>query len=55
MHVRDYVASAVHDRRPARRAQRDVQHGSAFRDIDLLGGEHGFDIGAQAGLLGEPD
>ncbi len=37
------------------RAQGDVQHGAAFGDVDLVAAEHGVDLGAEAGLLGELD
>ena len=45
---------AVHDdRRAARRAQRDVQHGAVLGHVDLVAAEHGVDALAQAALLGE--
>ena len=36
---------------PSRRAQRHVQDGAVFRDVDLLAAEHGVDPAAQAGFL----
>ena len=37
----------------SRRAQRHVQDGPVFRDVDLLAPEHGVDARPQAGLLGQ--
>ena len=41
------------DRRAFRRAQRHVQDGAVFRDVDLLAAEHRVDPRAQAGFLGQ--
>ncbi len=49
------VLAVDQDRRAARRAQRDVEHGTFLRDVDLLAAEHGVDARAQAALLGEAD
>ena len=38
---------------PLRRAQRHVQNGPVFGDVDLLAPEHGVDPLAQAGFLGQ--
>ena len=37
----------------SRRAQRHVQHGAVFRNVDLLAAEHRVDLRAQARCLGE--
>ena len=55
VHVGHDVLAVDHDRRAARRAQRDVEHGAILRDVDLLAAEHGVDAGAQAAVLGQAD
>jgi hypothetical protein len=48
--------AAVHlDPGSGRGAQRDVQHRSTLRRIDLLAGEHRLDVSAQAGPFGQGD
>ena len=47
------VLAVDHDRRAARGAQGDVQHGPVLGDVDLVAAEHGVDALAQAGLLGQ--
>ena len=47
------VLAVDHDRRAARRAQRDVQDRAILRDVDLLAAEHRVDARAQAGFLRE--
>ena len=47
------VLAVDYDRRAARRAQRDVQHGAVFGDVDLVAAEHRVDALAQPALLGQ--
>ena len=47
------VLAVDDDALAARRAQRHVQDGAAFRDVDLLAAEHGIDARAQAALVGQ--
>ena len=51
--VGDDVLAVDEDRRVTRCPQRDVEHGSLFRDVDLLALEHGVDAGAQTALFRE--
>ena len=41
------VFAVDEDGRALRGAQRDMQHGAVFRDIDSFAAEHGIDPGAQ--------
>ncbi len=47
------VLAIDQDRLPSRRAQRDVQDGPLFGNVDLLAGEHRIDPRAEPGLLGQ--
>ena len=53
VHVGHDVLAVDDDRRAARRAQRDVQHGAVLGDVDLVAAEHRVDALAQAGLVGQ--
>ena len=55
MNAGHHVLAVHQDRRVARCTQRHVEHGSPFRDVDLLAPEHGVDTGSQAALLREAD
>ena len=49
----DDVATVVHDRSPARCAQRDVKHSAVLRDVDLVASEHGVDTVPQPRFVGK--
>ena len=51
--VRHHVGAVDLDAGAARRAQRDVQHGAAFRGVDLLAGEHRIAPLRHAALFGQ--
>ena len=53
MDAGDDVFAIDEDRFAFGRAQRDVQHGAVFGDVDLVAAEHGVDALLQAALLGE--
>ena len=53
MDVGHDIPPIVNDGRPARRAQRDVQHRAVLGDVDLVAAEHGVDTVLQPGLVGE--
>ena len=55
MNLRDDVFAVDDDRGSPRRAQRDMQHGAALGNVDLLAAKHRVDALAQARLLGELD
>ena len=51
VHVRDDVLAIEDDRRVIRRAQRDVEHGTPLRRVDVLAAEHRLDVLAQSARL----
>ncbi len=53
MHFRHDVLAIDDDRRSLRRAERDMQHGAVFGDVDLVAAEHRVDARAQPGFVGE--
>ena len=53
VNVGNDVVAIDPDIRPARRAQRHMEHGAFFRDIDLVAPEHRVDPFAQPAFLGE--
>src|SRR5579883_1550369 len=53
VHVGDDVPAVEHDRCPAGRPQRHVEHGALLGRVDLVAAEHGLDPLAQAGRRGE--
>jgi hypothetical protein len=55
MNLRHDVFAIVHDRSAARRAQGHVQHGTVFRDVDIIAPKHGLDAIAQPRFLGDLD
>jgi hypothetical protein len=55
VNVRHNVLPVDNNGRALWRPQRDVQHGTIFRDVDLLAAKHRVDPGAQPGLLGKLD
>ena len=48
-----HILTVYDDGGSARGAQGDMQHGSFFRDIDLLAPEHGIDSRLQTGFFGQ--
>ena len=48
-----HILTVYDDGGSARGAQGDMQHGSFFRDIDLLAPEHGIDSRLQTGCFGK--
>ena len=55
VHARHHVLAVDHDFLPARRAQRNVEHSTIFRGVDLLPAEHRVDAAPQSALRGEGD
>ena len=53
VNVGNHVAAVVNDDGAARRAQRDMQDGAVFRDVDFVAAEHGVDAIVQRRLVGE--
>src|SRR6202000_2799328 len=51
VNFRHHVLAIDVDGGIARRAQRHVQHGAVFGDVDLVAAEHGVDFSAQAALF----
>jgi len=46
-----YILAVDEDGRPSRGAQRDVQDGASFRDVDLLAPEHRVNLRTQGDCL----
>ena len=55
VHLGDHVDPVDDERAVARHPQRDVQHGTVLRDVDVLAGEHRVAPLRHAALLGERD
>ena len=53
MNLGHHVVAVDADRRAARRAQRDMQHGALFGHVDLVAAEHRVDARAQSDFVGQ--